>query len=211
MQQAIVFAHGIWMKGYEMALLRKRMAAQGYTCHQFRYASLFASPAENAVALNRFMQKIDADIIHIVAHSLGGIIVAHLFEAYPYQKPGRIVLLGSPLRGSVVARRLHASVLTRGFVGQSVQRGLLGNAPHLKCQREVGMIAGTRGIGMGTLVMFGKLPKPNDGTVVVSETDVPNLTEHFQVPYSHFTMLIAKPVAQAVASFLKHGLFSAAQ
>ena len=210
MQQAVICVHGMWMKGYEMALLRKRLSEQGYVCYQFRYPSIWRSPAENAQALHRFMEHIDADIIHLVAHSLGGIVVAHLFESHPHQKPGRIVLLGSPLRGSAVAQRLQSSVLTRGFLGQSNKRGLLGDAPRLKCQREVGMIAGTRGIGVGTLIMFGQLAKPNDGTVSVSETDINTLTEHLQVPYNHFTLLIAKPVAQAVASFIKHGRFDRA-
>lgn len=207
MQQAVVLVHGIWMKGYEMNCLRRRLSGQGYTCHQFSYASLFATPAQNAAALDRFLKTIDADIIHLVAHSLGGIVVAHLFEAFPLQKPGRVVLLGSPMRGSAVARRLGGSVLTRGLMGLSVQRGLLGDAPPLKCQREVGMIAGTQGMGVGTFVMLGKLEKPNDGTVSVAETDIPNLTEHLQVPYSHFTMLLAEPVAKAVASFLAVGRF----
>jgi ABC-type methionine transport system ATPase subunit len=69
------------------------------------------------------------------------------------------------------------------------------------------LIAGNRGIGVGTFIMLGKLEKPNDGTVAVSETDVSLLKEHLQAPYSHFGILLARPVAQAVASFLRHGRF----
>lgn len=208
MQEAVVFVHGIWMKGIEMGLLRKRIASNGYACYQFSYPSLFAPPAKNAANLHRFIiDKIDADVVHIVAHSLGGIVVSHLFESYPYQKPGRIVLLGSPMRGSAVARRLNASVLTRGFLGQSIQRGLLGNSPPLKCQREVGMIAGSSGLGVGTFVMLGQLAKPNDGTVAVDETEISSLHAHLQVPCSHFGMLLNRFVAQAVTYYIKHGKF----
>ena len=208
MQEAVVFVHGIWMKGLEMTLLRRRVSAEGYRCYQFSYASLFSPPSKNAAQLNHFlMQKVEADVVHIVAHSLGGIVVSHLLEAFPHQKPGRLVLLGSPLRGSAVAKHIYRSVLTRGLLGCSVQRGLLGDAPPLKVQRDIGMVAGVQGVGMGTVFMLGGLEKPNDGTVSVKETDVGVLTEHLQVPYSHFSMLWAEPVAMAVVSFLRYGRF----
>jgi len=208
MREAVVFVHGIWMKGWEMSVLRRRMAALGYDCYQFSYSSIFARSADNAARLNAFIkEKVEADVVHVVAHSLGGIVVSHLLDAFPLQKPGRIVFIGSPLKGSVVARRLSSHVLTRGFLGLSGVRGLLGNVPRLKSQREVGMIAGTRGIGVGSFVMLGQLAKPSDGTVVVTETDVTALRAHLQVPFSHFGMLFAKPVAQAVGSFLRQGRF----
>ena len=208
MQEAVVFVHGIWMKGLEMSLLRRRIGAMGYACYQFSYPSLFAPPVKNAAKLNHYLRdKVDADVVHFVAHSLGGVVLSHLFESFPHQKPGRIVLLGSPIRGSAVAKRLHSSMLTRGFIGHSTKRGLLGDLPPLKCHQDIGVIAGNRGLGVGTFVMMGGLEKPNDGTVSVKETDAEVIKEHLQVPYSHFSMLWAAPVAQVVGHFLKYGRF----
>jgi hypothetical protein len=67
------------------------------------------------------------------------------------------------------------------------------------------MIAGNRGVlGMGLLVA-GRIPRPNDGTVAVAETDSPAVTDHLTVPYGHFAMLFARPVADALCRYLRSG------
>ena len=43
----------------------------------------------------------------------------------------------------------------------------------------------------------------NDGTVAVSETRIPGLTDHLVLPHSHFGMLLAADVAAQVACFLR--------
>ena len=208
MREAVVFIHGLWLTGLEMSLLRRRTRQCGFACYQFRYHSLIATPAHSAARLNEFLRDIDADVIHLVAHSLGGIVVLHLFAADPQQKPGHIVLLGSPVNGSSVALAMNRNPLMRALLGRSTQQGLLGNVPRWKGARELGMIAGTRGPGLGTFLTLGKLTKPNDGTVVVRETTTSGISCHLQVPYSHFTMLFAEPVARAVCRFLRSGNFS---
>jgi hypothetical protein len=129
----------------------------------------------------------------------------HLFAAFPAQKPGRVVLLGSPLKGSSLARRLSGNPLLRPFLGRAIEHGLLGDAPRWKGGRPLAMVAGTAGFGMGSLLMRGTLPQPHDGTVALRETDTPEINCHLQVPYSHFFMLFADPVAQAVCRFLREG------
>lgn len=206
MREAVVFLHGIWMTGLEMVVLQRRVESCGFQTHQFRYASLWHSPAENAARLDRFLKGIDADVVHIVAHSLGGIVVSHLFADYPMQRPGRVVMLGTPLRGSALAARLARYFVTRPWLGRSIDHGLLGDAPRWKGMRELGMIAGSRGVGMG-LLAFGDLEHPHDGTVAVSETRSSEINAHITVPYSHMGMLLAKPVAALVCSFLSEGVF----
>lgn len=208
MREAVVFVHGLWLTGLEMSLLRRRIRQSGFACYQFHYHSLLAAPAQNAAQLNGFLQDIEADVIHLVAHSLGGVVVLHLFSAFPQQKPGRVVLLGSPLKGSSVALSMNRNAWVSVVLGRARQRGLLGDAPSWTGGRELGMIAGTRGPGLGTVLTLGKLATPNDGTVAVQETEIPGIAAHLQVPYSHFTMLFARPVARAVCAFLRQGKFT---
>ncbi len=206
MREAVVLVHGIWMVGWEMAILRRRLEACDYTCHQFRYHSVVYSPRYNAMRLAAFMGAIEADIIHLVAHSLGGIVVLHLFERDPMQRPGRILMLGTPLNGSSLARRLYNIPLTRPLLGKSVRRGLLGDVPAWKGGRKLGMIAGNHPVGSGALLLGG-LEQPNDGTVVLSETRSPVLDAHLTVPHSHMGMLLSSRVAKAACSFLRTGEF----
>ncbi|APZ43388.1 esterase/lipase family protein [Acidihalobacter ferrooxydans] len=208
MREVVVTLHGLWMTGLEMTLLRRRLRACGYIVHPFAYRSLLRSPADNARRLARFVDGLDADVVHFVAHSLGGLVLLHLFEQAPLQRPGRAVMLGTPVLGSAAARHAVNNPLLRPVaLGRSVQRGLLGGAPAWHGARELGMVAGTRG-GMGMGRVFGApLPPPHDGTVCVQETRAAWITAHLSVPYGHFGLLYAPPVAEAVCRFLRTGAF----
>ncbi|RUM94998.1 MAG: alpha/beta hydrolase [Thiothrix sp.] len=206
MREFVICIHGIWMTGLEMQVLRSRIARCGFKTAQFRYRSLRLTPKENAVQLNQFLLNLEADVVHLVAHSLGGLVVTHLFDQFPLQRPGRIVMLGTPLKGSATAHAYHTFLPTRPLLGRSTSRGLLGDRPRWKGVRELGVIAGDRGFGIGQLT-FGKLPSPNDGTVALDETRSAEVHHHLTVPHSHFGMIYSKDVAEAVCHFLKEGEF----
>ncbi len=210
MEQAAVLVHGIWMTGLEMAPLAWRLRRCGFIPRTFHYPSVRRAPRENAARLDAFLATLPEPVIHLVGHSLGGIVVAHLFDAFPDQKPGRVVMLGAPLRGSAVAARLARTPWGRAILGRSVEQGLLGGAPRWHGARDLGLIAGTRSLGVGTLVALGRLPRPNDGTVELAATRCDGAREHLVVRHSHFGMLYARDVAAAVCDFLHHGRFQAA-
>ena len=208
MEQAAVLVHGLWMTGLEMVPLAWRLRRCGFKTHTFHYPSVRRSPRENAAALDAWLRTLPEPVIHLVAHSLGGIVVLHLFDAYPAQKPGRVVLLGSPLKGSAAAARLARTPWGRAILGRSVEQGLLGGAPRWHGARDLGVIAGTRPLGVGALVAPGRLPRPNDGTVELAATRCDGASEHLVMRHSHFGMLYARDVADAVCRFLHHGRFA---
>lgn len=200
-----MLVHGIWMIGADLMLLRHRLQAAGFSCFVFRYPSLRKTPAENARRLQQFLNTLEADRVHLVAHSLGGMIALHLFEQNPDQCPGRIVLLGSPVQGSGVAHQLARHGLTRMLLGRSVKRALLGEGPGWRGDRSLGVIAGHKSMGVGQVT--GGLEGPNDGTVAVSETHLPNATDHISVDVSHMGLLFSRRVADQVIWFLRKGQF----
>jgi len=204
-QERVVLVHGIWMPALVMAGLGRRLAGCGFRPLHFGYSDLRASPAENAAGLHAFIQGLGADCVHLLAHSLGGIVVLHLFERFPQQPPGRVLLLGSPVLGSGVARRLASTVGLRRLLGSSGERGLLGGAPGWRGERDLGVIAGTRGPGLGTLV--GGIAKPNDGTVAVAETRLEGAVDFLTLPVSHAGLLLSGRVAGACCRFLHQGRF----
>jgi pimeloyl-ACP methyl ester carboxylesterase len=202
----LVLIHGIWMSGLELIPLSRRLETCGFRCHRFRYPSLRRTPRENANALGHFVHSLQAERVSFVAHSLGGIVLLHLFEQWSEAPPGRAVLLGSPLEGSAVARHMAARPWLRWALGRSTQRGLLRDVPPLPRGREIGLIAGSRALGVGRLV--GGLGSPSDGTVAVSETRRSGLTEWACYPVSHLEMLLDARVAEAVCRFLQQGHFT---
>ena len=97
----------------------------------------------------------------------------------------------------------------RWLLGQSGYDGLLNVAPEFELDREIGVIAGTSPWGIGR--MFCRLPEPNDGTVTVAETELPQATECINMKSTHTGLLFSFEVAEKVCFFLKNGYFEAEQ
>lgn len=202
-REAVILVHGLWMPGFDMSLLQYRLRKHGYRCYRFNYASLRRRPRENAVRLSEFANRIDTPFLHFVGHSLGGLVIRHLFD-YEQQRPGRVVTLGTPHRPSHTAQMMYRAALLP-LLGLSIEQGLVGGAPVWSGSHPLGSIAGTLGIGMGRLIPG--LPKPNDGTVAVAETECPHMTDHIRLPATHTSLLFSRAVADQTALFLKEGRF----
>jgi hypothetical protein len=69
----------------------------------------------------------------------------------------------------------------------------------------LGVIAGEHAMGMGRLL--GRMPAPSDGTVQVTETDLPGATAQIRLYVSHSGMVFDAEVARQVAVFLREGRF----
>jgi len=204
--KAVVFVHGIWMKGGVLMPLAERVKPHGYVTHLFSYKSLAKTPAENAAELSEYLQGIEASEIHLIAHSLGGLVLKHLMHAYKPEKIGKVIMLGTPIAGSEVARRFNQNDFTRLFLGRATKSGLLGDAPRWQQGKPLAMIAGNRGIGAGA-VLTGGFEDASDGTVRLAETISSEITHRHEVPFSHMGMLYAPEVVKAVLSYLEHGDF----
>jgi pimeloyl-ACP methyl ester carboxylesterase len=201
----VIFLHGIWMTGLDMAVLRRRVRACGFAARQFSYPSLRLGPRANAARLQRWLAGIEADTVHFVAHSLGGLVLRWLFQDFPNQRPGRVVTLGTPHAGSRVAAQIDRLPGIRRLLGASLMQGLRGDVPPWTGTREIGVIAGTRGIGVGRI--FTRLTPPHDGTVEVAETRLPGMTDFTTVPASHLGLLYSAAAARQVCAFLADGRF----
>ena len=204
--EAVVFIHGLFMNGWDMTFMRNRIEDAGYTAHQFSYSSTGSSIEEVVQELHDFVKEIDAKTIHYVGHSLGGLVIRHFLHAYPKSPKGRVVTLGTPHKGSGAAHFFNQYNLGAMFLGESLNSGLLGNAPEWTGKRELGSISGDVGVGMG--MMFSGLDSPNDGTVSVEETLLENGTDHIQLSVSHTGLILSKTVADETLNFLKQGKFT---
>lgn len=200
----VVLLPGIWMPGLSMALLGKRLEKQGFHCVRFSYPSVRATPAENALRLQRFLQTVDAETVHFVGHSLGALVILQLFQSYPVQRPGRIVTLGAPYQGSHAARVLARTRLGRHLLG-AARDALVHGLSMVPARRDIGVIAGD--LSFGACWLIPGIPKPNDGTVAVSETELPGASDRVVLPVSHISMLFSARVLRQVCAFLKHGRF----
>lgn len=201
-KEVIILVHGLWMKGPELFYLRYKLMRQGYKVYQFHYSSIFKTPEENAIKLHQFVSAIDAPVIHFVAHSLGGIVVTHLFQHHEIKQSGKVVMIGTPLNGSAAAVHLSKNKYLRFLLGKSIINGLLGDAPKWSGKRKLCVIAGVKGLGAGQIFASHVMTEPNDGTVNLHETQLEKANESYEVPRSHFLLLISNDVVKIIIKFL---------
>ena len=212
MSTVIVYVHGLWQRGAESVWLRRRLSQDlKAEARAFSYPSVAADATSNARALAKFLTAIRADTLHLVGHSLGGLVILKLFEedaaAQTRLPPGRIVLLGSPLQGSRTAHNLARLPFGKRIMGSSVAEELLGSRQRQwHGARDLGVIAGDLGVGLGRLV--GTLGGPSDGTILVEETELDGTADRVVLRVSHTGMLFSAAVARAAGAFLSTGRFS---
>jgi pimeloyl-ACP methyl ester carboxylesterase len=209
MSDQVILLHGLWMRGFALTMLHRRLIEAGFRVHRFDYLSVAASQQSILDRLRARMLEVrlENESVHLVGHSLGGLLAlrACLVGQLP---PGRIVCLGSPLKGSAAARGFAAwgrgSEILLGHNRELLQEGF----ERWDGPREVGMIAGSTPLGLGA--MLGHFEGEHDGTVAVEETRLPGLAGHCVVETNHTGLLFAADVARQVAHFLNSGRFAAA-
>jgi pimeloyl-ACP methyl ester carboxylesterase len=201
----VVVVHGLWFNGLESLILRDRLRAAGFVPESFRYHSMHVSLAEAADALAARLRGRPTPV-HVVAHSLGGLVACETFGTRSDLPDGRVVLLGSPVRGARAAQAVAPRWYGHAMLGPLAVAEL---ARQRDCAwrsaRQVGVIAGSRSAGLGRV--FADLPSPNDGTVCVDETRLPGASAHLVLDVSHTGMLLSSAVAAATVQFLRTGTF----
>lgn len=198
----VVLVHGLWYGPIILRPLHRRLQAHGWSVRRFGYPTIRHAIDDNARALRSF---IESEPAHLVGHSLGGLVALRMLERFGADLPsGRLVLLGSPVNGSAVARRLSRIPALGRLVGRSAGP-LEAGVQHAPEGWQVGTIAGTKAVGLGRLIQH--LPRPHDGTVAVAETRLPGAVDRLALPVSHTGLILSPAVADAVDRFLGTGRF----
>jgi pimeloyl-ACP methyl ester carboxylesterase len=190
-----------------MGVLRRRIEPHGFRVVTFGYSSIRAGLDANAARLADFVARVPGDTVHLLGHSLGCVVIRALLERHTLDRPGRVVCLGPPFRGSVTAERVSRLPGGSRVLGQSM-RDLIarGGFRTAAAGREIGIIAGRVPLGVGRL--FGSFAGPNDGMVTVEETRLEGATDHIVLPVAHTSLLWSRAVARQVDHFLHSGRFA---
>ena len=203
----VILVHGLWMSGFELTVLRRRLHAAQMRTAAFNYASMSRPMSVHARALIAFARAQNSDQLHFVGHSLGGIAILRALELDEDLPPGRAVLLGSPLQGSLAAQGIAKKLpFGRAILGKSINEECIDCRPREWAgRRDVGVIAGSSRRGLGRL--FAKLDGDHDGTVLVAETQLPGAKDHVVLSASHSGLVFSGDVANQAVHFLTHGQF----
>jgi pimeloyl-ACP methyl ester carboxylesterase len=197
------------MNGADGLVLRRRLTRDsGMKTHAFHYRSVAGSMSDIAVRLAEFTRRLPAERVHFVGHSLGGLVIYRTLEHVTDLPPGRVVFLGTPAVASRAAMGAAERLASASkLLGRCVAEELLTEqSRRWNIDRELGIIAGTRRVGLGQFLTT--LDGDNDGTVAVSETRLPGATDVITLPVSHMGLLMSARVARETTRFLKEGRFS---
>jgi len=197
--EAVVLIHGLWMTGAEMRVLGGRLEESGFRARYFRYRSWRGGLSEAVGALRDFVEATEGERVHLVGHSLGGVVIAKMLDEGPLSRPGRVAMLGSPMGGSAAARILSRRRIGRWLVGGVIREGIVEHAPYWSGDRELLVVAGDIPLGSGILL---GLPKPHDGVVRVEETRVEG-ARAITVRASHVGLLLSRKVASILSDHLR--------
>jgi pimeloyl-ACP methyl ester carboxylesterase len=203
-----ILVHGLWMRGPALTVIKRRLEADGsLRAPLFSYPSIVGSMSDHVRRLIDFARAHRSERLHFVGHSLGGLVVLQALSVTDDLPPGRAVLLGPPLQGSLTVRRLARVPLGRTLLGGALVEECIDCPPReWSGRRDVGVIAGSMGFGMGRVL--GALGPVHDGTVTVEETRLPGAKDHLVLAASHTGLLLSAEVAAQTRYFLEHGIFS---
>jgi len=202
---AVLLLHGAWMNRWVMSYLAFSLRGKGFAAQALTYRTMRDTIEDHLGRLTRRIAEIVAPRVNLVGHSLGGVIVLRYLQRRPDERIRRAVLLGTPVSGCRAATDLAQSACGEFLLGKSL--GIWREPVDLPLDPrfEIGVIAGTRAFGIGSMVT--RLPKPNDGVVCLDETKFPGIHDHLAVPLGHTVMLVSRRVARETAAFLKTGAF----
>lgn len=219
-QPPILLVHGLHMSGLFMRPLARRLVQAGFITHTPSYHSLTRPIEAHSQRLHEYLTH-HHDInkpLHMVGHSLGGLVIRHFLFNYPMWQVHRCVTLGTPHQGSICAQ--YGNRLLSMLVHHAYPNALDGTCVHPKdTQIEFGVIAGTRPFGIGLPILTYHTHRNcltddasiHDGTVYLSETHLAYAKDYLTLPVSHTGLLTDKTTASQTAYFLKHGQFDGHQ
>lgn len=197
-QPLVVLVHGYLAHRVHLSLLSHRLRAAGFATLNWGYPTMLRSLTVAAERLASTLHRLDAEPpsrpIHLVTHSMGGIVARAALERLRPQRLVRWVMLAPPNRGSEVARRLEP------FVG--------GWSPPVR-ELSSGGNGLVHSLGMPKDVEIGVIAAGYDLLVREESTrpDVPH--EHVTVPCMHSALLVRRDAARQVVAFLRTGTFLA--
>jgi pimeloyl-ACP methyl ester carboxylesterase len=214
-RECVILLHGLGRTAFSMLPMSRALQEAGYATVNIDYPSR-RLPIETlaASALPRGLaqcHEAGSDTVHIVTHSMGGLLTRQFLSENQIPSLGRVVMMGPPNQGSAVADRLMAEAFYQrlnGPAGQQLGTGPDGIAARLgPVDFPLGVLAGNQRTPVDVYLSEG-IDEPSDGKVTVEEAKVEGMAD-FRVLEANHTFILSDPEAiRQALHFLREGRFS---
>mgnify|MGYP001815765475 CR=1 FL=1 len=210
----VVLLHGLGRSEMSMLLIQSALTEAGFDVFNIGYPSTDLLPGELLATVSAEIDDCCAnrpETVHFVGHSLGGLLIRDYLGASLPSNLGRVVLLGTPNKGSELANAelpdaLQSSLLEMaGPTARALGTGPDDYPASLPAPNySIGVIAGTR----DTTLANKWLPLPNDGLVSVDSASIDGMTDFIEFDVNHWELRTDPAVARQVSEFLLNGTFA---
>lgn len=207
----VILLHGLGRGSGTWLRLAPALQDDGHRVVNLDYASTdfdIATLAE-AVLPDAIATCPGTGAIHVVTHSMGGILLRQYMAQADIPRFGRAVMIAPPNKGSEIVDTLGDLAAFEWINGPAGRQ--LGTGPDSVPNRlgpvtfEVGVIAGSTAYNPIFDVM---IPGENDGKVSVESTRVAGMADHIVMDGGHTFIAMRRDVIDQVRAFLANGRFN---
>lgn len=207
-KDVVILVHGFCRSHLDMSFLDEGLQAGDLEVVSVRLPTLFSSLSQCCDELATQIDSIvkNADSVHYVAHSMGGLIVRAYIDRIQQKNVGRCVFIATPHQGSKLAA-IANSIPFYSRIFKPI-KDLLPSLSYADFGEEktfkIGIIAGECNKG---LLGKGLMSTQSDGRVEIVSAQATDMDDFIVLPYGHHEIHHMPQTLRLIQRYLSMGRF----